>query len=215
MHFVRRQFINPSSMGPLQLNPQAYWMVPVSNLLFFGGAGLLVAAAALFRLRRTLAVGVFGLFFLSSFAVLLTFRGLTALACSTFAAGLGYRLTKRVLTRPGWAKYLVRRGLPALSGLVAILAYVGPGRERLDEQQLVQAPPGSPNVLFIVLDTVRSGNLSLYGYERDTSPNLAKLARAACDSTKRRSSSLDAPITCDYVHRSLAVRAFDPSRSPA
>ncbi len=177
VHFVRRRFINPSSMGPLQLNLQAYWMVPVSNLLLFGVAGLLVAAAALFRMRRTLAVGVFGLFFLSSFAVLLTFRGLTTLACWTFAAGLGYRLAARVLTRPGCADRFVRWGLPAFLGLVAILAWFGPGREKLDEHQLVQAPAGSPNVLFIVLDTVRAENLSLYGYNRDTSPNLTKLAQ--------------------------------------
>ncbi len=32
-------------------------------------------------------------------------------------------------------------------------------------------------MLFIVLDTVRAESLSLYGYHRDTSPNLTKLAR--------------------------------------
>ncbi len=54
MHFVRRQFINPTSMGPLQLNPQAYWMVPVSNVLIFGVCGLFVAAAALVPLAQAL-----------------------------------------------------------------------------------------------------------------------------------------------------------------
>jgi arylsulfatase A-like enzyme len=37
-------------------------------------------------------------------------------------------------------------------------------------------PTGSPNVLFIVLDTVRSDRLSLYGYRRPTTPNLERLA---------------------------------------
>jgi arylsulfatase A-like enzyme len=32
------------------------------------------------------------------------------------------------------------------------------------------------NVLFILIDTLRSDRLSAYGYERDTSPNLARLA---------------------------------------
>ena len=41
--------------------------------------------------------------------------------------------------------------------------------------------PGSgdsaqPNVLLVVMDTVRADHLSLYGYSRDTSPNLKKLA---------------------------------------
>lgn len=35
----------------------------------------------------------------------------------------------------------------------------------------------SPNVLLLVLDTVRAKSLSIYGYEKETTPNLAKLAR--------------------------------------
>ena len=38
-------------------------------------------------------------------------------------------------------------------------------------------PAGSPNVLFIVLDTVRADHLSLYGYPRATSPTLEHLAQ--------------------------------------
>ncbi len=37
-------------------------------------------------------------------------------------------------------------------------------------------PPGSPNVLLIVLDTVATRHLSLYGYDRHTSASLAELA---------------------------------------
>ena len=176
MHFVRRHFINPTSMGPLQLNPQAYWMVPVSNLLLFGGAGLPLLAAAFFRSRRLCTVGVFVLFFLSALAVLLTLRGLTFLACSTFAAGLAYQLQTRLLARSGRADRLVRLGLPAFLALSVALACFGYGRESFDEHRLALAPAGSPNVLLIVLDTVRAESLSLYGYNRDTSPNLTKLA---------------------------------------
>ena len=35
----------------------------------------------------------------------------------------------------------------------------------------------SPNVLLIVLDTVRADRLSLYGYRRPTSPTLERLAK--------------------------------------
>ena len=37
-------------------------------------------------------------------------------------------------------------------------------------------PADSPNVLLIVLDTVRADRLSLYGYLRDTTPILKRLA---------------------------------------
>ena len=36
-----------------------------------------------------------------------------------------------------------------------------------------------PNVILIVMDTVRADHMSLYGYERDTTPNLRKLAKEA------------------------------------
>jgi arylsulfatase A-like enzyme len=41
------------------------------------------------------------------------------------------------------------------------------------------ADPSRPNVILIVMDTVRADHLSLYGYERDTTPNLRKFAETA------------------------------------
>ncbi|NIO20032.1 MAG: sulfatase-like hydrolase/transferase, partial [Candidatus Aenigmarchaeota archaeon] len=39
--------------------------------------------------------------------------------------------------------------------------------------------PNRPNVILIVMDTVRADHLSLYGYERETTPNLRKLSEEA------------------------------------
>ena len=49
--------------------------------------------------------------------------------------------------------------------LVGTLALAGCGAER----------PERPNVLFIVIDTLRADHLSSYGYERDTSPRIHEL----------------------------------------
>ena len=50
--------------------------------------------------------------------------------------------------------------------------------------RLPAPPSGAANVLLIVMDTVRAESLSLYGYHRDTTPQLARWAQAgACDST--------------------------------
>ena len=55
------------------------------------------------------------------------------------------------------------------------------GGDRLKEQWRERGrplpPAGSPNVLLIVLDTVRADHLSLYGYHRPTSPALERLAK--------------------------------------
>jgi arylsulfatase A-like enzyme len=55
----------------------------------------------------------------------------------------------------------------------------------LEATSRVQAAPGEigsmtrPNVVVIVMDTVRADHLSVYGYGRDTTPNLKALARDA------------------------------------
>ena len=68
---------------------------------------------------------------------------------------------------------------PVLAAMVLIQAAVigGGGRlERWREEGRPSPPPGSPDVLLIVLDTVRADHLSLFGYERPTSPHLDRLA---------------------------------------
>jgi arylsulfatase A-like enzyme len=50
-------------------------------------------------------------------------------------------------------------------------------KERASVAKLPPAAQNAPNVLLITMDTVRAENLSLYGYERDTTPQLKKLAK--------------------------------------
>ncbi|UCE84559.1 MAG: sulfatase, partial [Deltaproteobacteria bacterium] len=48
---------------------------------------------------------------------------------------------------------------------------------------------GRPDVVIVTLDTVRSDHLSLYGYERDTTPELERIARGATLYTRAVASS--------------------------
>ena len=71
-------------------------------------------------------------------------------------------------------------------------------------------PANSPNILLVVLDTVRADRLSLYGYERSTTPNLERLSKRGIrfDLAQRRPHrSLDAGLDREHVHRPLAARA--------
>ncbi len=49
-------------------------------------------------------------------------------------------------------------------------------RQRREDSRALP-PSGTPNVLLIVLDTVRQDRLSLYGYRRSTTPTLERLAK--------------------------------------
>ncbi len=69
---------------------------------------------------------------------------------------------------------------PALLGGVLVLGGFVFGGDWLKERREVSRPLPSgdpPNVLLIVLDTVRADRLSLYGYRRPTSPTLERLAK--------------------------------------
>jgi arylsulfatase A-like enzyme len=50
-------------------------------------------------------------------------------------------------------------------------------REQAAVKGLPAAPPGAPNVIVVVVDTLRADHLSTYGYSRQTSPFLDQLAR--------------------------------------
>jgi arylsulfatase A-like enzyme len=70
--------------------------------------------------------------------------------------------------------------IPLMLGLVILLAsyvFLGDWLKQAREAGRPLPPPNSPNVLLIVLDTVRADRLSLYGYERSTTPTLEQLAR--------------------------------------
>jgi arylsulfatase A-like enzyme len=74
---------------------------------------------------------------------------------------------------------VVRVSFPVVVGFVVILALTLWGGDRISkwrERGRALPPPGSYNVLLIVLDAVAASHLSLHGYERPTSPTLVDLA---------------------------------------
>jgi arylsulfatase A-like enzyme len=89
----------------------------------------------------------------------------------------------------------------AVSALVVVLlnGYVG-------LRQSILSPRG-PNVVLIGVDTLRADHLGVYGYERDTSPNLDAWAADATvyenciASTPRTTQSLASILTGRYPHR--------------
>ena len=175
---ARRHLVDSTAVSALQLNQHAQWMIPLSHGMIFGTWGLVLAGVVfLTRSRRIVGVGAYGLCFLSVLALLQTYRGLTTIACTSLAGGITLWIAPCLLAHSRQIGRLVSFSLAAFVGLVGVLFSVNAGREKLGERWMPRASPGAPNVLLIVLDTVRAESLSLYGYNRPTSPHLAEFAR--------------------------------------
>jgi arylsulfatase A-like enzyme len=158
-----------------------WWTVPLANLAVVLALGLVVALAN--RLRRGLVSlrGASWLFATMALWGPLLRAPLYGAASLLLAAGVARGISRRAARHPGSFQRLARYGLIALAVAAGGTAAACQARQALAERRALAAlpppPAGTPNVLLLVLDTVRAGNLSLYGYERETTPELARWAR--------------------------------------
>jgi arylsulfatase A-like enzyme len=157
------------------------WLVPLTYLLLFLVMGLLLALATWLWPRRAgwLSPRLIGL---CAILPILLVAGpqIYVEAWLVFALGLASCLAPilehAAVRRPRW----LIGSVPVLLAMVLAQAGWIFGGDRLKqwrEDGRPLPPPGSPNVLLVVLDTVRADRLSLYGYERGTTPTLERLAR--------------------------------------
>ncbi len=81
-------------------------------------------------------------------------------------------LLRAVAARPRLAANAVR-GLASAAVVTTLCGLIWGDRPRPSR---LAAPPGSPNVLLISIDTLRADRLSCYGYDRPTSPTIDRIA---------------------------------------
>jgi arylsulfatase A-like enzyme len=158
------------------------WIGPIVNLALFVALGTVLAAATRFWPR---AGGWLSPRLICFFAVLpllmVTSSRIYPIAWVILAIGIASLLAARFeRNRHGRMRWLAL-SFPAFVLAVLVLVSLTLWGDWLKHRREVgHAVPtaDSPNVLLIVLDTVRADRLSLHGYERPTSPNLERLARA-------------------------------------
>ncbi len=73
--------------------------------------------------------------------------------------------------------------------------------------QVVRPTSAAPPAVVIVLDTVRADHLRLYGYSRDTMPNLERFARAHCVWAERAIATAPASLE---THASMFTGLYPP-----
>ena len=169
--------------GPTPHGAGALWMAPVADaiLLLVCAVGCYVVGRWIPALRRgPVLVGV--VCGTGALALLLAFSGIHVLALLVLAAGVG-DVAGRRSARGGGLDSALRPGALALVGGVFALALLlrlpggveGPaGHQGSGVTQSGAEKP--PNVLLIILDTVRAKSLGLYGRELETSPFLDRWA---------------------------------------
>lgn len=174
--FALHEFINRSR--------DVFWLAPVAYLIMFALPGLALALLARrWPERWRPGVSVFPLVAMGALALLalVAWQKVHPVALAMLAIGVGIQ-GARLIERhaAGWSRLAPRLTLVLGLGVGALAAtMVGTRiwRERRALAALPDARAGAPNVLLIILDTVRAAELSLYGYGKDTSPVLDAYAR--------------------------------------
>ncbi|MHC4596947.1 MAG: sulfatase-like hydrolase/transferase, partial [Planctomycetota bacterium] len=162
------------------------WMSPVANVIVLGSVGL-AALLVIVRLSRPMAVRIVFVVLASMVFVNVLVLESQILSRISFAAkvilaiGLAIALQRLISRRALGFERFVRRTTFGLVLLVLVLTVAFGGRQHFQERRIIAGlpdpPESAPNVLLIVLDTVRAESMSLYGYERLTTPYLKDLAR--------------------------------------
>ncbi|MGH7502344.1 MAG: sulfatase-like hydrolase/transferase [Longimicrobiales bacterium] len=162
------------------LNPHFAYLAPLWYMvavLFIIGPLLLMGRRKPPRAR--LAIAVLPIALTGSLGILFLYGRLSRWAALVLAVGVAIQATRIVSARAALAHRIARAGLPILLfATVAIAVSMNAGRAMSERSALSRIAPDDDkvNVLFIIWDTVRAASLSLYGYERATTPALERLA---------------------------------------
>ncbi len=164
------------------LSPDVVWMAPLGDVALMLGVTAVLLVPSLGGPSRLGAAPLVGVYvtLVALGPLLITTRIHWAASC-VLAAGLGAFASRLTGRDPHRVIRVARRGVLPLAGLVVIGAVAVRGGRALAEwrhEAALAAPTGSPNVLLLILDTVRAEDLSAYGYERRTSPHLEMLAES-------------------------------------
>jgi arylsulfatase A-like enzyme len=192
---AQKPFIDPSP-GFFRMNRHIVWSIPAVNLVLFGFCGLLLALALRYGPRLSARCAVAAPVSLAVLTLLLSLHWLHFFACLVLAGVVAFRLTGRIARNLAVFRRIVLFSMAALAMVVAgLIAFPLGGHLPSDHGEITLPPDGpaaqrgAPNVVLVVLDTVRADHLSLYGYGRNTSPHLAQLARSGIVFEQARSTA--------------------------
>jgi len=166
----------------LHVSAPIIWISPLVDLLLFGVIiCLIVAVAKIFPKIPAVSTTVFCLSFLTVYDWLTCIGRLRHWSCLLLAIGLASVFTRWVGRHEVGALCFWRRTVPVLIGILLVvfggIHLKSAWRERRELRRLPVPAASAPNVLIVIVDTLRADHVSAYGYARETSPNLDRLAQ--------------------------------------
>jgi arylsulfatase A-like enzyme len=163
---------------------QTLWIAPIVNSLLLTAFAL--GLAVLLRLARwrswVCRAAIFALIFAAAFPGMVTLLKpwIQPYAIALLTAGIASVLARRFMRKRGGAIRVSRLAVAAALAVAGFAFVAERGgswlRDRLWLSKLPSASASAPDVLIIIVDTLRADHMSGYGYARRTTPALDRLA---------------------------------------
>ena len=164
----------------LRLSHHFVWLIPVANLCIFIALAVIGSAVVLIWPHRGRWLGTRALAAFTLLpALLAALPKIYATALVLVAAGIAVRIVPFIERNRRRFHPFFLAGFPLPLAIVAILAgsvWYRDHSRQIAENARPLPPPGSPNVLLLVLDTVAASHTSVNGYNRATTNTLNELA---------------------------------------
>lgn len=169
------------------VSAQIFWIAPIFNTILFVLLGLIVVifwklVNRIYLIERISLDSILVFLFasLSFYDLMLIPDRLSRKAALILAIGLALQLALFYAYRRKTLAPLLRKSFfPLLFAVILAFGVTRYGVRLLENSKinnLPEAKVGSPNVLLIVLDTLRSDHLSSYGYQNNKTTNIDQIA---------------------------------------
>ena len=176
------QRINWASWGQTEhVAAEIFWVAPICDVVLFLAVALLLGLGGLVYPKLPIArVAVFLFGTLMFYDWLTVPNRLVHRSAMILAVGLATVMMRFARRRE--TAFLLFMGKHALWAVAIVFLVWGSLKgwgwagEEMTVRKLPAARPGAPNVVIMVLDTLRADHLSAYGYARPTSPNIDRIA---------------------------------------
>jgi len=175
------QHINWERWGPMMhVSAEIFWISPIVDVLFFVVLALIARLfAAIWPATQVDRGLMYVLIYLAAYDWLTLTSRISHRACIILALGISAAVNRWASERE-LAVFFRKTVVWVLAAFCLVFMGIQGGSRLKESMAVGQLPapvPGSPNVLVIVVDTLRADHVSSYGCNRPTTPEIDRLAR--------------------------------------